>query len=133
MSDMQKTFDFLKEAKTFYLATAEGDQPRVRPIGAICVFEDKLYFQTGTKKKMSHQMAANPKVELCAMAGGRWIRLAATVVNDDRIEAKAFMLEQNPGLKRMYAADDDNTQVLYFKDAVGAIESFTEAPIPLKF
>ena len=133
MNDMEKTYEFLKEARTFYLATAEGDQPRVRPIGAICVFEGKLYFQTGKKKKMSKQMAANPKVELCAMAGGRWIRLAATVVNDDRIEAKAYMLDQNPGLKRMYAADDDNTQVLYFKDAVGAIESFSEPPVALNF
>ncbi len=131
---MKQVYDFLKDARTFYLATIDGDQARVRPFGAINIFEDKLYIQTGKVKACSKQMAANPKVEICAMNGqGQWIRIAATVVNDDRLEAKESMLEANPGLKRMYAADDDNTQVLYLKDATATISSFTSDPVVIKF
>lgn len=125
---MKEVYEFIKNAGTYYLATVEGDQPRVRPFGTIDVFEDKLYIQTGKVKEVSKQIQANPKVEICAFADGKWIRVAGTLVRDDRVEAKAHMLDEYPNLKAMYSAEDDNTEVLYFKDAVATISSFTEAP-----
>ena len=125
---MEKIYQFLKEAGTYYLATLEGDQPRVRPFGTIDLFEGRLYIQTGKVKAVSRQIAANPRVEICAFHGGKWLRLAGVLVNDDRREAKAAMLDKMPGLKGMYSADDDNTQVLYFKDATATFASFGEAP-----
>ena len=122
---MQEVLNFLKKAGTYYLATVEGDQPRVRPFGTIHEFEGKLYIQTGKVKPCSKQMAANPKVEICAFAGGEWVRIAATAVNDDRVEAKESMLDNYPNLKANYSATDDNTQVLYLKDAVATFSSFT--------
>ena len=122
---MQEVFDFLKKAGTYYLATVEGDQPRVRPFGTVNIFEGKLYIQTGKVKPCSKQMAANPKVEICAFAGGEWVRIAAEAVNDDRVEAKESMLDAYPFLKARYSATDDNTQVLYLKDAVATFSSFT--------
>ena len=122
---MQEVFDFLKKAGTYYLATVEGDQPRVRPFGTVNIFDGKLYIQTGKVKPCSKQMAANPKVEICAFAGGEWVRIAATAVNDDRVEAKESMLDSYPNLKASYSATDDNTQVLYLKDAVATFSSFT--------
>ena len=125
---MQEVLDFLKKAGTYYLATVEGDQPRVRPFGTAHIFDGKLYIQTGKAKPCSKQMAANPKVEICAMADGAWIRIAATVVNDDRREAKVSMLEAYPTLKAMYSPDDGNTQVLYLKDATATISTFADPP-----
>lgn len=130
---MQEVFNFLKKAGTYYLATVEGDQPRVRPFGTVNIFEDKLYIQTGKVKPCSKQMAANPKVEICAFAGGEWVRIAATAVNDDRVEAKESMLDNYPNLKANYSATDDNTQVLYLKDAVATFSSFTAPDRVVKF
>ena len=114
---MNEVFEFLKKCGTFYLATEEVNQPRVRPFGAINIFEDKLYIQTGKLKNVSKQMQINPNVEICAYTDGKWIRLEGRVVRDDRREAKESMLDANPVLKRMYSADDDNTEVLYFENA----------------
>lgn len=125
---MKEVYEFIKNAGTYYLATVEGDQPRVRPFGTIDIFEDKLYIQTGKVKEVSKQIQANPKVEICAFADGKWIRVAGTLVRDDRVEAKAHMLDEYPNLKAMYSAEDDNTEVLYFKEAIATISSFTEAP-----
>ena len=122
---MRRVLEFLKKAEFYYLATVEGDQPRVRPFGTIELFEDKLYIQTGKVKPCFKQMEANPKVEICAFAEGTWLRVAATAVNDDRIEAKEHMLDQYPNLKRMYDAADGNTAVLYLKDATATFSSFT--------
>ena len=133
MSNIERVCQFLDEAKTYYLATVEGDQPRVRPFGTALIFEDKLYIQTGKIKNVSKQLAANPKAEICAFHNGQWIRIAGELVNDDRREPKAAMLEKMPNLKAMYSADDDNTQVLYFKNAVATISSFTAAPETLTF
>ena len=133
MSGIERVCQFLDEAQTYYLATVEGDQPRVRPFGTALIFEGKLYIQTGKVKDVSKQIAANPKVEICAFQGGKWLRLAGELVNDDRREAKAAMLEKMPMLKAMYSADDDNTQVLYFKNAVATFSSFTEAPETIRF
>lgn len=130
---MEKVCQFLKDAGTYYLATAEGDQPRVRPFGTAHIFEGKLYIQTGKVKEVSKQLAANPKAEICAFKGGTWLRVAGTLVEDDRIEARESMLAAYPGLKKMYAADDGNTQVLYFKDATATFSSFTAEPEIIKF
>lgn len=130
---MQEVLDFLKKCGVFYLATVEGDQPRVRPFGALAVFEGKLYTQTGRVKNVSKQLAENPKAEICAFKDGKWIRIETTLVDDPRLEAQEAMLEQNPGLKNMYKAGDGNTQVLCFTNSTATISSFTEAPQVIKF
>jgi uncharacterized pyridoxamine 5'-phosphate oxidase family protein len=130
---IKEVYDFLKAADTYYLATVEGDQPRVRPFGTVHIFEDKLYIQTGKSKPVSKQIAANPKVEITAFAGGTWIRVAGELVNDDDKAAKVSMLDAYPMLKDRYSADDDNTQVLYFKDAVATFSSFTSEPREVRF
>lgn len=130
---MQEVYEFLKNAGTYYLATVEGDQPRVRPFGTVDLFEGKLYIQTGKVKEVSKQMQANPKVELCAFEGGKWLRVAGTLVRDDRVEAKKHMLDAYPSLQSMYSAEDENTEVLYFKDATATFSSFTEEPKVIQF
>ena len=130
---MQEVYEFLKACGTYYLATVEGDQPRVRPFGTIDIFEDKLYIQTGKVKDVSKEMQANPKVEICAFDGQKWIRVAGEVVRDDRVEPKKHMLDIYPNLQALYRADDDNTEVLYLKNATATIYSFTEEPKVIKF
>jgi len=130
---MKEVYDFLKKCGVFYIATVDGDKPRVRPFGALNIFEDKLYIQTGKVKNVAKQMASNPKVEISSFIDGKWIRLEGEVVEDPRREAKVSMLEANPELKAMYSADDDNTEVLYFKNVKASINSFTEEPIFIEF
>ena len=130
---MERTLKFLKDAGTYYLATVDGDQPRVRPFGTINEFEGKLYIQTGKKKDVSKQLHANPKAEICAFMNGEWIRVACELVADDRKEAKVAMLEAYPQLQGMYSADDDNTEVLYMKNATATFSSFAGAPEVEKF
>ncbi len=130
---MQRVYDFLKSCKTYYLATLEGDQPRVRPFGTVNLFEGKLYIQTGKSKDVFCQIANAPKVELCAYDGERWLRVAARAVPDERREAKKDMLDHYPSLQARYSADDDNTQVLYLKDAVATFSSFTAPPVVIEF
>ena len=130
---MEEVFEFLKKSGTFYIATVDGDKPRVRPFGVVNIFENKLYIQTGKIKNVSKQMQINPNVEICSFMDGRWLRLEGTVVRDDRKEAKQSMLDENPMLKGMYSADDDNTEVLYFKNAKATFYSFTEPPRTLEF
>jgi len=130
---MQEVYEFLKKCGTYYLATVEGDQPRVRPFGTADIFEGRLYIQTGKSKEVSKQIQANPKVEICAFADGKWLRIAGKLVRDDRVEAKAHMLDAHPSLKGMYSAEDDNTEVLYFQDAEATFSSFTEAPRTVRF
>jgi uncharacterized pyridoxamine 5'-phosphate oxidase family protein len=130
---MQKVYDFLKKAGTYYIATVEGDQPRVRPFGTVNIFDGKLYIQTGKKKNCVKQIEANPKVEICAMSGGSWIRVAATLVEDPRIEAQQSMLDAYPSLQGMYKAGDGNNVVFYLKDAEATISSFSGAPEVIKF
>ena len=130
---MKEVYEFLKACGTYYLATVEGDQPRVRPFGTIDIFEDKLYIQTGKVKDVSKEMQANPKVEICAFDGQKWIRVAGEVVRDDRVEPKKHMLDSYPNLQALYRADDDNTEVLYLKNATATISSFTEEPKVIKF
>ena len=130
---MKKVYDFLKKCNIYYLATTEGDQPRVRPFGTVDLFEDKIYIQTGKSKDVSKQIAENPKVEICAFDGKKWLRITAEAVNDDRVEAKAHMLDNYPDLKSMYDAEDDNTQVLYLTNATAVFSSFTEPPETIHF
>ena len=131
---MKRVLQFLKDAKTFYIATADGDQPRVRPFGGISEFEGKLYIPTNNKKKVFAQMMKNPKIEISGMADGKWIRIEAEAVNDTRREARAAMLEEyGEALTRMYSLDDGIFEVLYLKNATATICSFTEEPIEIKF
>ena len=130
---MNEVYEFLKKCGTYYLATVEGDQPRVRPFGTVDVFEGKLCIQTGKVKAVSKQLQANPKAEICAFADGVWLRVAGTLVRDDRVEAKKHMLDQYPSLQAMYSAEDDNTEVLYFEDAAATFSSFTAAPRTVTF
>jgi uncharacterized pyridoxamine 5'-phosphate oxidase family protein len=130
---MKEVCEFLKEAGTYYLATVEGDQPRVRPFGTAHIFEGKLYIQTGLKKDVARQMAANPKVELCAMSGGKWLRISAEAIHDPRIEAQQSMLDAYPSLQGMYKAGDGNSAVYYLKNAVATFSSFTEPPKTVRF
>ncbi len=130
---MERVEKFLKDAGTYYLATVDGDQPRVRPFGTAHIFEGKLYIQTGKVKDVSKQIHANPKVEICAFKDGDWLRVAAELVEDDRIEAKQSMLDAYPSLQGMYKADDDNTEVFYLKNATATFSSFTKAPETVTF
>ena len=133
MDSIKEVFDFLQKCGVFYLATVEGDQPRVRPFGAVCIYDGKLYTQTGKIKKVSQQLAANPKAEVCAFSDGVWVRITCKLIEDPRLEAQEAMLEANPGLRSRYAVGDGNTQVLYFADAVATFESFTTEPRTVKF
>ncbi len=130
---MQEVYDFLKKCGTYYLATVEEDQPRVRPFGTVAMFEGKLYIQTGKKKEVSKQIQKNPKVEICAFADGQWIRVAGKLVRDDRYEAKKYMLDCYPSLQAMYSAEDENTEVLYFEDAQATFASFGGEPKVVRF
>lgn len=130
---MKEVQEFLKEAGVYYLATVDNGKPKVRPFGTIEIFEDKLYIQTGKKKAVYKQILNNPNVEICAFIDGKWIRVSGELVPDDRIEAKKDMLDKNPSLRGMYNENDDNTIVLYFKNAKAVISSFTEAPIEIEF
>ena len=130
---MERVGEFLKKAGAYYLATVEGDQPRVRPFGTAHIFEDKLYIQTGKSKPVSRQLAANPKCELCAFEDGVWLRISAELVEDDRVEAKKSMLDEYTNLRAMYDENDSNTQVLYLKNAVATFSSFTAAPETYEF
>ena len=130
---MQRVLDFLKKAEVYYLATVEGDQPRVRPFGTINEFEGKLYIQTGKVKPTSKQLAANPKAEICAFKDGAWIRVACELVEDDRFEARKSMLDAYPNLRHMYTENDGNTQVLYMQNAPATISSFGGAPVVIEF
>ena len=125
---MEKVLQFLKDAETYYLATVEGNQPRVRPFGTAHIFEGKLYIQTGKVKDVSKQLHANPKAEICAFKGGEWIRVAGELV-----EARQSMLDAYPSLQKMYAADDGNTEVFYFKNATATISAFTHEPEVITF
>ena len=128
MNAAEKVCAFLDEAQVYYLATVEGDQPRVRPSGTALVYEGKLYIQTGKVKPVSHQLAENPKAEICAFHNGQWVRVSGKLLNDDRREVKVAMLDKYPNLKRMYDPDDGNTQVLYFEGATATFSSFMAAP-----
>ena len=130
---MKEVQDFLKVCGVYYLATVEGDQPRVRPFGTAEIFDEHLYIQTGKKKDVFKQISENNNVEICAFKDGKWIRVTGKLVLDDRVEAKKYMLDMNPDLRGMYNELDDNTAVLYFESGQAIISSFTDAPKVINF
>ena len=127
---MERVVNFLKEAETYYLATVEGNQPRIRTFVTAHIFED---IQTGKVKDISKQIHANPKVEICAFKNGEWLRVAGELVEDDRREARQSMLDAYPSLKNMYSAYDGNTEVFYFKNTTATFSAFTHKPEVVKF
>ncbi len=130
---MENVLRFLKEAEVYYLATVEGDQPRVRPFGTVNLYEGKLYIQTGKIKPVSKQLMTNPKAEICAFKDGKWLRIACELIEDDSLEARKSMLDAYQNLRAMYDENDGNTQVFYMKNAVATFSSFTEEPVVIKF
>ncbi len=130
---MEEVLEFLKKCKVYYLATVDGDQPRVRPFGTANIFDGKLYIQTGKTKDCSKQLQANPKAEICCFDGGEWLRVSGKLIRDDRREAKKSMLDAHPNLRDRYSEDDDNTEVLYFEDATATFASFTSEPRTIRF
>jgi uncharacterized pyridoxamine 5'-phosphate oxidase family protein len=121
----QEVFDFIQKKGVFYIATMDGNQPRVRPFGALHIFEGKMYIITGHVKRVAKQLAQNPKVEICAQGDNEWIRVAATMVEDERVEAKKAVLDAHPNLRSMYNENDDNIAVYYFTEATATISSFS--------
>ena len=133
MKGIDKVYEFLKKCGTYYLATADGNQPRVRPFGTIDLFGGNLYIQTGKSKEVSRRMKQNPRIEICALLGESWLRIAADAVEDDDREARVHMLDAYPSLKALYAPDDGNTQVFYLKNVEATFSSFTAAPETYRF
>jgi uncharacterized pyridoxamine 5'-phosphate oxidase family protein len=130
---MEEVYEYLKKAGMYFIATIDGEQPRVRPFSTVLMFENKLYILTGKVKNVAKQIMKNPKIEICAAPGGNWIRVEAVAVEDDRTEPRQKMLDAHPQLKSMYSADDGNCEVLYLKDAIATISTFGEEPIVIKF
>ena len=130
---MEEVLKFLKECGYYFIATIDGDKPRVRPFGTAEIYEGKLYIQTGKMKNVSKPIEANPNVEICAFKDGKWIRISGNLIRDDRVEAKKYMLDMNPDLRSMYNENDDNTEVLYFEKGIATISSFTEEPKTIEF
>ena len=130
---MERVEKFLKDADVYYLATMEGDQPRVRPFATAHIFEGKLYIQTGKVKAVYKQLKANPKAEICAFINNQWLRVSGELIEDDRREARQSMLEDYPSLQSMYSADDGNTAVFYFQNATAVFSSFQAEPEVIKF
>ena len=126
---MKEILEFLRECGTFYLATTEGDQPRVRPFGVVCEFEGKLYIAATNKKDVYNQMLKNPKIEICGMNKDKWMRVAGEVELDEHREARVAMMEANKSLENMYNVDDNLFVVLSFKNAKARLYSFTEETV----
>lgn len=130
---MERVEKFLKDVDVYYLATMEGDQPRVRPFGMAHIFEGKLYIQTGKVKEVYKQLKENPKAEICACMKDQWLRVSGELIEDDRREARQSMLDVYPSLQSMYSADDGNTAVFYFQNATAVFSSFQAEPEVIKF
>jgi len=130
---MEEVLEFLRKTKTYYLATVEDGQARVRPFGTIDLFDGALTIQTGKIKDVSKQIHKNPKIEICAFDGQKWLRVAATAIEDPREEAQAHMLDAHPSLKGRYQVGDGNTEVFKLTDVTATFSSFTEAPKVIKF
>ena len=131
---MLDCYKFLKKADTYFLATVENGEPRVRPFGTVHIFEGKLYIQTGKSKAVFQQLEANPNAELCATYKGTWLRIRGKLIDDNRVEAKKSMLDAYPNLRGRYNENDDNTRVLYFQDAVATFDHLDHRePETIKF
>lgn len=133
MGELQRVYNFLIQCGTYYIATVDGDKPRVRPFGTAAIFEDKLYIQTSNLKRVFDQIQKNNNVELAAFDGGCWMRISGKLVRDERIEAKQYVLDMHPSLKSVYSADDDKTEVFYFESGTATISSFDSEDEVIKF
>ena len=133
MSEIERIAKFLEDAGTYFLATVEGNQPRVRPFGTVLVNDGKLYIQTGKSKNVAKQIAENANVEICACKGGEWLRISGELCEDNRRDIKVAMLEKMPDLKAMYSPDDESMLMLYFKNGKATFSSFSNAPETLSF
>ena len=130
---MEEVYAFLKACGTYYLATVEGDQPRVRPFGTVDIFDGRLTIQTGRKKDVARQIFQNPKVELCGFHGGKWLRVAAKAVEEPRLEAQEHMLDAYPNLRNRYAPGDGNNLIFALTEVTATFSSFTEEPRTVPF
>ena len=128
-NDMEEIYEFLKACGDYFLATCDDGQPRVRPFGTVNIYNGRLYIQTGKSKSVSRQLHKNPKLEICAMKDGKWMRVEATAAEDDDREARVSMLEAYPNLKALYSPDDGNTEVWYLRNVTATLYSFTEPPV----
>lgn len=126
---MEEIYEFLKACGDYFLATCDDGQPRVRPFGTVNIYNGRLYIQTGKSKSVSRQLHKNPKLEICAMKDGKWMRVEATAAEDDDREARVSMLEAHPNLKALYSPDDGNTEVWYLRNVTATLYSFTEPPV----
>lgn len=130
---MNKVVEALKEVGTFYVATIDGDQARVRPFSSVTEFEGKIYLCTGNKKEVYKQMKTNPKIALSGMnEKGEWIRVTAAAVEDERIEAQEAMLADPTGPSQLYKAGDGVFAVFKLEDVICMKYSFTSAPIKIE-
>lgn len=130
---MKEVFDYIRSCGVYYLATVDGDQPKLRPMGCLEIIDDKLYILTGKSKNVSKQIEKNNKVEIVTSKGENWIRVTCKLIRDDRVEVKKAMLDRNPHLRVAYDENDDNTELLYMKDVEATFNSFTEPPRTIKF
>ena len=130
---MNEIMEYLKNCDTFYLETSEDGQAHVRPFGAVCVFENKLYIITNNQKHVYRQMLKNPKVEICGMYKDTWIRVEGAVKEDLRREARVAMMDANASLSSMYHVDDNLMTVFFFEHGTATINSFTDQPKVLSF
>lgn len=130
---MNKIVEELKKVKVFYIATSEGDQPRVRPFSTIAEFENNAYICCGNQKEIYKQLSKNPKIELCGMYdGGTWLRVTATVKEDNRIEVQRAVLDDPTGPKQLYTAGDGRF-ITYKLTEVRALKyNFYAAPEEIK-
>lgn len=135
LKNMEEVQAFLKECGAFFIATADGDQPHVRPFGVSEIIDGRLYIMTGKVKDVYKQMAANGKFEICALkpSGTEWMRICGTLINDETLAVKEEFLNRNEGLKSMYKADDDNMAVLYITNATARFCSFAAPERKVQF
>ena len=132
---MQEVYDFIKNKcqSTYYIASCEGDQARVRPFGTVDIFDGQLTIQTGKVKDCYKQFKEFPKVEICAFNGGEWVRVAGTLVEVDTVEAKKHMLDEYESLRAIYDENDDNTAIFAITNATATFSSFTAEPHTVTF
>lgn len=130
---MKTVCEFLQKTNVFFVATVDGDQPHVRPFGIAHIIDGRLCIMTGKCKSVSKQLGANPKTEVCACNGTEWVRITGKLIEDDRVETRQAMLDAYPFMKKNYAADDGNMQVLYFENATATFDSFSGEQKVVKF
>ena len=121
---MQKIYKFLKDARIYYLATSDGVQPRVRPFGTINLYDGRLYILTSKKKSVSQQLHQNPKIEISAYLHPRWLRLEASVVEDNGFDARMSMLNAYPELSEVFPYDDENNELWFLRNVSAGIYEY---------